>query len=407
MTERVDVFVGRPVRANRGDLASQAGLVAGILRHPGVHRVGVSTYYPHHYEDDRVVPLAPPPVSGLLTTRHEGRLLAGGTPVLWGGGVDLQDTGSRIKIPATATRLLLLKRRRSPVVVACQGAGPVTTRSGRIASRTLLRLVDRAVVREPTAQRFFEEAGYSRPIELAHDAALMLEPESPAFGRRYLEEKGLDPNAPTIAVNLRRWFHQTGSLVPRRATARDRGVEETEALVAAVADALREATALGYRQIVLLPMYRTEPQPWEDDAGLLDRMASRVGGEVSSCAVDEDLGVESMLSIIAATDIVVGVRLHSTILAHVAGVPAVHIAYEHKGVEHFAAMGMDDFVVPIETMVSGEGASILATRISEVHAERDTIRTGVQARRDELRAATEEAIHRSLDAVGVGRMDAA
>ena len=53
---KTDVFLARFVRANRGDFANQAGVVAGLRLSSRVGKVYVSSFYPEHFKglDDAV-----------------------------------------------------------------------------------------------------------------------------------------------------------------------------------------------------------------------------------------------------------------------------------------------------------------------------------------------------------------
>ena len=391
MKDALDVFVARAVHANRGDLASQAGIVYGLLREPTIRNVYVSSYYPHHYANmPRVRSVAPPPVRGFLTNSGERPLLRRRMPIFWGGGVDLQDTGSKIKMPLILLRILLLKRCGSPFVMAFQGAGPVRTRFGRLCLRCIARRLNLAVCREPTAQRVLTEQGRldAQRVRLATDGALLLDPPNKAFGRRYLADRGLDPAGLILGLNLRRWFHQKSGWLPTQIHRQRRTGElngPMRALVENIVDTLQDAADLGYRQIVLLPMYRSEPEPWEDDIALLKAVRARLVDHMRFVLVHEDLSVVQLASVFSCLTVMIGVRLHSTILAHVAGVPAIHVFYEHKGPEHFARLGMSDLLVGIDEACGSNGGRAILAALNRVHNRLEQTRTQLAQRVQELR----------------------
>ncbi len=379
MTGVNDVFVARGVRANRGDQASQAGIVDGLRRHPRVGQVFVTTWYPHHYAGwEDVIPVEPPPLRGLLTNATERPVLRRKLPVFWGGGVDLQDTGSKIKMPLILTRIRLLKRFGSPFVQAFQGAGPVRTGIGRFFMRRIVRRIDFTLAREPTAYGLLTGAGNmpTDRITQSVDGALMLECPRRAFGEAYLRERGLNTNASILGLNVRRWFHQKAGWLPTEVNRK--GKEEELAgpmrqLVDHVAAALKRFADLGHRQFALIPMYRREPEPWEDDAFLLECVRDRLGDAATCVLVEEDVSPTDLLSIFTCLDLMIGVRLHSTIMAHVAGVPAVHIHYEHKGQEHYDHMNLPAHLIDIHDVTAPGGDARLTALLEHVWGERKPI----------------------------------
>jgi polysaccharide pyruvyl transferase WcaK-like protein len=395
-----DVFLARFVRANRGDFANQAGLLAGLRRSPQVARVFISTFYPSHFETfSDVIPVTPAPMRGYLTNEEETNILRSSLPVFWGGGVDLQDTGSKIKMPIFWIRIWLLKRFGSKFVMAFQGAGPVRTRFGRWILRLLCKLFDHAIVREPTAYRLLTETGKlrSESINQSVDSALLLDPPDKDFGRQYLKEKGFDLSRPVVGVNLRRWFHQRGGWLPtefNHKQGQSEGEVKMESLLYELSEALKSVN--GHEQVLLIPMYRRYPEMWEDDIILLEKLQNLLPSHFQIAAVEEDLSATELLSIFASMQVVVGVRLHTTIMAHVAGVPAVHIAYEHKGVEHFEMMGHSELVVPIDSACMQGGAKAIALCLSKAITQHELLSQEISEKCAALRLEAQEILENSL-----------
>lgn len=398
----MEVFVARAVRANRGDLASQAGLVDGLLSSSEVERVYVSTYYPHHFAgEDRVVPVNPPPLRAMLSHRQEQALLARRLPVFWGGGVDLQDSGSKIKMPLILLRIRLLKRHGSPFIQAFQGVGPIESRVGRILLRRITREFDWSIVREPTARDLLLTLGRLSPqkLDLACDAALLLPSPDRSFGIRYLRDAGLDPEREIIGLNLRRWFHQRGGWLPTEVSSLRRASSSSVAmtrLMDNVAGAVCQLLKDGATQLLMLPMYRRHPEPWEDDILLLEELRRRLPEGVGTAFVDEDLAPTDLVSILSSVDLLIGVRLHSTILAHVAGVPSIHIAYEPKGVDHFRQMGLERYVIDIEDLVEPTGERELAAAIDSIMEDPQRLKRQVQAGANNLRENARTSLHTTI-----------
>ncbi|MCP4326896.1 MAG: hypothetical protein GY791_00455 [Alphaproteobacteria bacterium] len=383
-------------------MASQMGLVCGLARQDIVDTVFVSTYYPDHFKDIAdIVTVAPSSLRGYTISAAERALLRRKAPVFWGGGVDLQDSGSTAKLALLLVRLWLLKRYGSHLVLACQGAGPVRSGIGKALTRKILSLVDCSVVRERRAGSFLENVARVSPRHViqAADAALLLPAPNPDFGTKYLTEKGLDVSAPIIGVNLRRWFHQKGGWLPTEVRRRRKKAElsgRMKCLVENLAKSLNKLAESGIHQVALVPMYRAQPEYWEDDIFLLDSVRALLSPRIRCAMVDADLTPHELLSIFSGFEFVIGVRLHSTILAHVAGTPAVHIFYEDKGPEHFRQVGSDKFLISIDSASGPAGDAEIDQCITLLRGGIDAARSRLRDRVAKLRSETEAALRKSL-----------
>ncbi len=364
----MEAFVARSVAANRGDLASQAGIVDGLLSSGLVSKVYVSSHYPHHFKQSDVCPVKPAPLKGYFITSEERVVLFKTSVVLWGGGVDLQDSGSKLKLVFVWMRFFLISRFTSSFILANQGAGPIKSTLGRILSRYALKYITYANLREPTAYQLVSEMSSlnANCIKLSVDAALMLDSPNGSFGAAYLGEKGFDVGQPIIGINIRRWFHQKGGWLPTVVYRRKKESElngKIEQLVKNLAECLDKLNKDGFKQITLIPMYRAHPEPWEDDIFLLNAVTQAMQSDSRFVMIDEDVTTHELISIMSCCDVIIGGRLHSTILAHIAGVPSVHIAYEHKGVEYYMNMNQQEYLVDINDAVLPGGHLALYSKV--------------------------------------------
>lgn len=397
-----EAFIARPVRANRGDMASQAGLVSALLRHPLIDSITVSTYYPHHYSGDNYVnPMTPPPVRGYATSWLERKTLKRSSVLAWGGGVDLEDGGSKSKLLLLNMKLALLKTANRPLVQAFQGAGPLNTSSGRWLAKLAAEFCDCHIVRESNAMDLLRCLGIdSRELFLGCDAALLLDSVNAERGRHILSRKGLDPDAPTLGLNLRRWYHQSGGWIPTelRKSVRNGSEVLMDKLIKNIRMSLRELPGMGVRQLLLLPMYLYYPEPWEDDIALLERSVEQLEGFAIG-RLYEDLSPQDVLSVLSCIDLMVGMRLHSTIMAHVSGTPAIHIAYADKGRDYFSMAGLRSQCVDVDDMLDGSNVATLVEKIKTIMVSEENIQEDIASRVGVLRAQGESALDRFLRSV--------
>lgn len=304
-------------------------------------------------------------------------------------------------MPLILLRMVLLKRGGSSFIQAFQGAGPITSKTGRFFLRRIARRIDVSLPREPTARELLITEGgmKSDRVKLAADGAVLMDPPDETFGKEYLRTHNFDPEAPILGLNLRRWFHQKAGWMPTQVTRHREGDTLSgpmEMLVENVAKAIQSLKKAGYSQLAMIPMYRAEPEPWEDDIRLLRAVEERVGDGCRSIMVDEDLSPQQLLSIYSRMTMMVGVRLHSTILAHVGGTPAIHICYEHKGREHFQQMGLDENLISIDDVCGKDGGPALAEKMLTLHKNLENTRSHIKQRMTELRNQTQTVLNEVL-----------
>lgn len=77
-------------------------------------------------------------------------------------------------------------------------------------------------------------------------------------------------------------------------------------------------------------------------------------------------GPDELLRIVASADVVVTTRMHLAILALVAGVPVIAVAYEFKTLELFRSLGLDELASNIETVTE----DWIASKLAEVSQDR-------------------------------------
>jgi len=229
------------------------------------------------------------------------------------------------------------------------GAKPIRSRVGRRLIRHLLRQASLISTRDEPSRALLREVGVEKPIRVTGDSALFMEPLDPEAGLRRLAESGVDIDRPMAAIcprvlsaDYRTHYHEE---IPAGA------FSSIRLAVARAADRLAEA---GY-EVVFLPMHRVPP---DDDlreigaiAGLMRRDPKIIGGSL--------LPREAM-AVLGRMSLVVGLRLHSLILAAAQGVPIVSVDYDSKIRGFMELAGVGDLLCR-----PGEGAEALAERVEK------------------------------------------
>jgi polysaccharide pyruvyl transferase CsaB len=215
-----------------------------------------------------------------------------------GGGSLMQDVSSWRPPVYYGGLALLAHALNRPYVVYAQGLGPLRRPLSRAIAAQMLSAADALFLRDPESIRLARELGVRRVITFAADPVLTLSPH-PSLTRVHVPVR--------IAVALHEW--PGGEIVADR-----------------VANALRPMLARA--EIILVVMQ-------DRDTAITGRVAERLGQRVR--IVGADRSVADRVAAIQSASLVIGMRLHSLILAAAAGRRFVAITYDPK-VEAFARM---------------------------------------------------------------------
>jgi polysaccharide pyruvyl transferase WcaK-like protein len=353
----------RVIRGNRGDLLSRWGILTALAelgagdvvvfcsraRHvPPLCRAGVEPYGP---------------IYNLFPPLRSWRALRRTKVVVWTGGLDLQDDSSVLKLVHTFLVFSLYRLMGWRLLLAMQGAGPLTKPNGRRLALAILNRVHTFIVRDAGSQRLLEGLKSRAKIVRGYDGIFLpgFPGASPSPHERArietLTRRDFD-GQPLIGINVRLWFHFASSWVPYQ-FAKERYRRRAEAKMSVFLDAMagtiRRLRAGARAKVLLISMYEPGVEPWEDDLPLLAQLKEMLATDAEVVLFDDDLGLPAFYTLIGQLDVMVGTRLHSTLTALRAGVPAIHLSYTLKGRDIFIDLGLSDWVMELEDFLANPG----------------------------------------------------
>lgn len=265
-------------------------------------------------------------------------------------------------------QMALAKRLGKPVMLYAESIGPFVpgSRLARWACHVLDQL-DVITLRDEASVAELERLGVTRPYrERTADAALAL-PAPPHAPRR--------PDEPLrIGVSVLHWHKfARGSFEGYRAAvagALDGVVDAWDARVTFLSTTVAPAGS----QMDVSGTSR------DDVAAARDVLAAMRRGDRATVST-APLAVPDLHAAIAAQDLWLGTRMHSTIFATTAGVPTVAIAYEPKVAGYFELLGLGAYVLDIEDIT----AAALTERLALARRETGAIRRQLAERLPPLR----------------------
>ena len=202
----------RFIRGNRGDIASRYGILKTVL-HGGASVSAVFASRAAHLPQALQRSVLPYGLVYNLWPRWQGiQALRRASAVIWTGGLDLQDDSSLTKLLAHLARLRLLPLSLGlKILVALQGAGPLTTSLGRWLAARILALTNLVLVRDQGSYRLLSAILPENRLRLAADGIFL--PGFPERGERLRSAPGdgddlrAADGRPLIGLNVRLWFH--------------------------------------------------------------------------------------------------------------------------------------------------------------------------------------------------------
>ena len=312
--------------------------------------------------------------------------------MLVGGGGIIQDQSSILNFFYYAFQLWYAQRHHKPIVLNFVGVGPLKFSVSRWVLRRLTPKIQYAIVRDRKSQQQLIACGMDRErIYVAHDPVLNF-----PYSEVNLTTAG-EYKTPYAVVSLRRWFF-TNPFLPvfitrnlNRLKLFRRRYDRYMNQLAADFDAyLNNHPEMN---LVMVSLY-----DGEDDivsAGLKGRMKRADQVVLAPNGMEEP----EYLSIVQNANFVIGMRLHSLILASTLAKPFVALRYSTKVDEFTEQMGLRDYSIHVEHYDSKQLQSGLQAVTEQAASLSVNVAASLKAYRAENDAAfarLNKEIHRAL-----------
>lgn len=272
----------------------------------------------------------------------------------WGCPTESLLTRDHAGIPFYAAFPLLAGLTGRPCMIYAVGVGPLLSAEGSQLTRAAFAQASLAMVRDEESLDILRKIGVDGPeVRVTADPAFGLRPDEVA-GRMIMTDVCPDPGRPRVALCLRPWETDVSPV-------------SWAEKVAAVLDAFIEQTGAF---LVFVPFHTLSDYEITDDVVLAERVADRMTAKSSAAVLRGRLAPEVVAGVVAACDLVVGMRLHSLIFAAIAAVPAVGLVYDPKVLNVMRRLGLEDYAVSLDDVDRlGERMAMAWQRREEISAE--------------------------------------
>lgn len=251
-----------------------------------------------------------------------------------GGGSLLQDVTSKNGILYYLGIIWLAQHFKKPVMIYAQGIGPIEHQRNRRLTAKLLNKVQAITVRDLPSRQTLLDMGVRREIQVGVDPVMGIEASriNASVGKAYLEEIGWQADGgPTLMISVRPW-QETG-------------------------DRLRELALTGDHfanrgwQVVFLPMhYGEDSEESQKVAEIMHQPSLLLAANYTPLEI---------MSILKNSDLVLGMRLHTLIMAAVLDKPMAALSYDPKIDGFMQSLRLDGDMVPVDQVDSARLIKLL------------------------------------------------
>ncbi|WIB59107.1 polysaccharide pyruvyl transferase family protein [Curtobacterium sp. MCLR17_007] len=347
---------------NRGDRAILAGNIE-LARHrwPGAEIVSLSQYPERDaaWFGIRFLPVSPysTGVGDMLRLLRAAR---SADVVLWGGGEILKDYTNKLGLVYWLLKLVLLRAANRHLVGAFQGIGPTTAGISKRLIRATVDLTEVFLVRDDESREKLRAWGVRTPVISSFDPAVVgtvTAPDQHVLERLErttgLTAERLDGS---IGIGVRRWFHYKRSgwipfrFIPKALRRQQAESAELQRYRQALTELIDRVVERWDADVVFYPMHM---EASEGDAAFAREVIAGMREPGRAHVVEADrFSPAEYAGLMSRSRLFIASRLHSAIVATIAGVPATVLYYVDKGRLFFEQIGMQRFARPIKDALS-------------------------------------------------------
>lgn len=325
-------------------------------------------------------------ITGLWNTLHA---IGRSDLVLLGGGQVLHDQTSAAFLLLVLSKVTLARIFRKRIMGYAIGTGPLETKLGKFLTKIVMNQAELIAVRVLPSKELLESLGVTKPpVHVTADASFTLPASAPARVAEILKQEDVERDGHLmVAIAPRRWFHYHHRLVPVRYSAnlwrsRRRGGARFNRCKEAIAQAADRLVADRGVRIVFVPMRcsRGRIDPSQDDDTVSQEIYTAMHQKQGAHLLKGNYTPQELKGIFGRMDAVLGMRMHSLIMAAGMEVPVVGIDISPKFAPLFQALGQEEYLLPVEELTRDK----LLHKIESVWRNRKQIKKRLSLRVREL-----------------------
>jgi polysaccharide pyruvyl transferase CsaB len=317
-----------------------------------------------------------------------------------GGGGLLQDQTSVFNIPYHVWKIFVAKILGRKIMFFAVGAGPIDTWTGRTITSMALSMADAITVRDEDSKKIL--AGLNEKLTricVSADPAINLPIPQPDIIDKIFFTENVPLDKPLVGICLRHWF-DTYRLIPvsivkkfNIQTKKDK-IKNTDFIIH-ISHALDSFLDEHDVNVLFIPFWTGR------DHTIHEGIISNMRNAEQTFTISQSYCPDEIKGIISRLDIMVGMRLHSLIIASSLGIPFVGIMYAPK-VKHFIYSILERVTVENSTVhVDNFNDIEFKSRLDYVYSNRENLRYDLERRVELIRKLEKKNIESLMNIFGV------
>lgn len=245
---------------------------------------------------------------------------------------------------------LMAKLLNTPCMIYAQGVGPLKSDLAREHVRLAFERCRVITLRDPQSLSLLQESGFSpteeQTVEITADPTFTLEVNASTRqqAKLILAQAGIPLEADLISVSLRYWDQSAA------------GTQWVTNLVAGLNAYLAENSGT---YVLFVPFQVNEVSSYTDDRSVLREVRSQILRSERTHLIEHEISPQLMQAIFECSSLVLGMRLHASILAINAGVPFIALPYDQKVTSLLKQIGLEEYGLPSLDFSSQELLALL------------------------------------------------
>ena len=232
-----------------------------------------------------------------------------------------------------------------PVMIYAQSLGPFNTRFYRFLSRYVFDNIDLITTRDVISKNILEDIGVTKtPVYANADAAILLEPSKGNGIEGILNDLDLnEKDKPIIGITVRTWAYGF-----------ENPVEVNERFMRNIAKFADYHVKLNKFKIVFFSTPINKGRYYSTDMDTVDEIVSMMKHKDKVKTIINKYSPSELKRICGQMDIVIGTRMHSSILSSNMGVPVIGIEYEFKIRDYLKSLGQEKYLFKFDDVTFEE-----------------------------------------------------
>ncbi len=275
-----------------------------------------------------------------------------------GGGSLLQDVTSSKTIPYYLAIVKIAQLYKKKVVFYSQGIGPVNTKLGRWLIKRIVNNVDAIFVRDKASKKLLQEIGIKKEIGVSID---------PVLGITTNNTK--DKLVNTVGIYIRPWESE----------------EQNQKMIIAMKEGLINLLEDGYK-LYMVPMH------YEQDLEISRALKAALEIELKErkldlqnqiIVLDKKLSIKEVLRYTSQFDFIVGMRLHSLIMAAANCVPMIGLSYDPKVTSFINQIGVP-YCIDVKQIESDKFKTDILELANHLEEQQRLLKESYERNKDKL-----------------------